>query len=372
MATAGFPSDLKVTGINDSTEGTLISAGQHKQQIKTLEARDQYVLDFLSKFDALPIGTILPTTIDYDLTAEGMPNGWIWANGHSCNAAQFPKLWAKIKDIALTIDEYKAKMRTEEGIQNPGDPDSETPCGYYVIVHGTRTTQDLNDIDFCVPNLRNVFIKSSTMYSNLDAKIGQFELDSIKTHTHNVAAYPVNGANLNSPITDIGVALTDKIDQKYNNMSSNNLVLTNTTDSFASTETKPKSIALKFMLKADFTSFVTDTNVETTANNVNGYIPSERPPAEGNPGEKLFPIADHETGKIRLDWFDSTGLSQAVVESSRDAIIDIASTIAVDVDRLSQTSRADSIPLSDANGKINVNYLTLVTDDQINALFPNL
>ena len=362
MATATFPVELKVTGQNDSIEKTPISARQHQRQIKTLEDRDQYVLDFLSKFDALPIGSILPTTIEY--SPEDMPNGWIWADGSLYSSDQYPHLWEAIKNSGALkqLSDYRAYVQKyfNGRIETPNH---ETPYGYYVQ-NSSR--------DFFVPTLNNIFLMPVTEQGRVDS--GVFEPDTIRGHSHTHRAYPVNGANLNSSVNDIGIALTDRITDKYDDMDSNNITISNTSSEnnnmYLGDETKPASIAYRFMIKADFTSFVTDTNVETSADNVGGYYPSIRAPLSTNIEEKIFPIPDPATGKIDVDWINTEFLAAAVVEAARPDIENVISETAVINSEVSYipSTEGDSIPRAN-DGKLNPEYFNLVTTEQIQSLF---
>lgn len=362
---------------------TRVRFERHNEQIDTLERRDLFLLDFLSKFDALPIGAIMPTSIPY--TADTMPDGWIWANGmaygkyeNSSNAR--PNLWNAIKNIpgaVISLAEYQRDYSSDA-------PTSTIPCGKYVDAGET-------DDYFYVPTLNNVFLLSVTS-RNTTRNSGEYEPDSIAEHTHDITSYPVNGANLASTSDNIGVALTDKITDDFTSLKGNNYkskhkYTSETND--GGTETKPKSISYQFMIKADFTSFDLANATETDCSSVGGYKPSITAPDNDNLAERLFPVPNPENGKIGTDWFDVTGLVSQVLDSGAESFVatvgingilkanDIThNPEAIPSDNIPENIYATtipgapySVPVSDTAGKIDPSYFYIVDSDQISTLF---
>ena len=141
MAGITFPERLTTARTQRNSS---VSAGNHNSQIDTLEARDQFMLDFLSTFDAIPIGTIMPTTINFIDYGENknMPDGWVWADGRELTASEYPKLYALVKDSMLEPDEYLAQVDPEYSTYvsqgNIGAFYNMVPCGYYVHTSGDK------------------------------------------------------------------------------------------------------------------------------------------------------------------------------------------------------------------------------------------
>lgn len=387
MAGIAFPSNLITakTKINTS-----VSSSAHNNQIDTLEARDQYILDFLSKFDALPIGSILPTSIPYTEGPNGnMPNGWIWADGRYLDAESYPKLWELIKDTALDLDQYAA-WANDQGFSR-SIPNNIDPCGFYVITLGSK--DDIHGARFTVPNLRGIYLRSIGNATSDDSSLfGEYTPDSMKEHTHTIPVYPVNGANLNSAEENIGIALTDKITSAYNKLNGTDgnhseFIINKsayTTDQgkgkLEQSETRPRSINYRFMLKVEFTDFTLEANVETDATSVNGYFGSiDSPLKKGNTSGKYFPISNPETGLLDSSWFDVSYLSEQVVTDISPNIDNIISNKGVlkdtSLQSIAVTARevptidSRSVPVSDTNGKISTEYLTLATNSQIDSMF---
>ena len=357
---------------------TRVNYERHNEQIDTLERRDLYLLDFLSKFDALPIGAIMPTSIPY--TAANMPDGWIWADGHKYGkhenmADGKPNLWNAIQSVR---ESAVITLATYQNTYHNVDPNSlDAPaCGKYI---------DVDTDYFCVPNLNDMFLMS-IVSRNTNRHSGDYESDTVGDHVHNIKSYPVNGANLNTS-NEIGVALTDKITEKFDTSLDDNYIKnlgmykTENNNSPSGVETKPKSIAYQFMIKADFTSFDLANTVDTDCASVGGYKPSQTSPEEGNLGERIFPVPDPATGKISSDWFDTTGLATQVLDAAETEIVNMVSTNAVikdpsvTIDTEDHIAYASNIPgpyrvpLADSEGKINSDYLNIVTENQINSLF---
>ena len=364
---------------------TRVRFERHNEQIDTLERRDLFLLDFLSKFDALPIGAIMPTSIPY--TADTMPDGWIWADGKMYGKREGmidarPNLWKAIEHIDRAVISLRDYQEEYPGV----DPDniSAPPCGKYVDV----------DADyFCVPNLNNMFLMSVTA-RNTVRHSGDYEEDSIKEHTHNITAYPVNGANLASTPDKIGVALTDQISDHFNTTDSTTNYVANDkyrseTNNYAGSETKPKSIAYQFMIKADFTSFDLANATETDCATVGGYKPSITAPDSDNLAERLLPVPNPENGKIGTDWFDVTGLVSQVLDSGAESFTETVGLNGVlkagDITHNPDANPSDnipeniyatmipgapySVPVADTEGKIDPGYFYVVDADQISTLF---
>ena len=389
MAGITFPDYLQT---EQTQVNATVSAKKHNSQITTLEARDQYVLDFLSQFDAIPIGTIMPTTINYTENGEGrtMPDGWVWADGRELPAKDYPKLFNLIKDSIVLYDDYMAWCR-----EHDFTGDYSEPRGFYTLKAGCS----INDIDsavFRIPNLRGVYIRGIGSTQNQADLIlpGQYLDDTIKSHTHQMTAFPVNGVDLTNRDTDIGVALTDRISSVYNNLpvagkftSDSNEFENTLTGTIAQvqnpnmgtvsllSETRPKSIAYRYMLKVEFKNPLDDgsANVETDASSVWGYVPSPTPPEDGNPSAKKFPVPDPTTGKIDPEWFDVSSLSRLVVSApttveTLESIIDEKSVLS---ERVSETPIAGikTIPESSTDGKLSFEFLDLTQNTDIDTLF---
>lgn len=371
MAGIMFPPELQTA---QTQAGSSVSAKSHNDQITTLEGRDQYILDFLSKFDALPIGSILPTSIQYTESGvnKNMPNGWIWADGRILEAKTYPKLWNLIRPTIMTLDEYEVWANNQGFTRS--SPNNLDPCGYYVLIGGSK--DDINSARFTVPNLRNIFLRSiGNAGSGDDTLFGKFEMDTVRPHSHNIPAYPVNGANLNSAKSDIGIALTDKITQKYTNLTGNTFVISedevstnNSLGILDRAETKPRNISYRFMLKVEYTDFTIAANVETDSDSVGGYYPSTTSPVtNGNISAKIFPIPD-ENGLLDPKWIDTSSLTELVMTEASTRIENIVSEVAVPFSSVSYEPQASSIPISQ-NGKINTSYLNIATNDDILSLF---
>ena len=223
MAGITFPTELQTakTLIN-----TPVSSSKHNSQIDTLEARDQYMLDFLSTFDAIPIGTILPTTIPYSESGQGLPDGWVWANGDEYYATKYPKLWDLIREYAVldaTINGRNDYTEWKNAHGFSGKNELDIPHGFYIITNGNRDEIPSETTRFRVPNLTTgIYIRG---VGNRDESadrylIGDYLADEVKAHTHNIKSYPTNGVDLSKPRADIGVALTDSISNTYDNLTS--------------------------------------------------------------------------------------------------------------------------------------------------------
>lgn len=372
MPGIGFPSNL----ITEKTKiNTPVSSSYHNSQIDTLEARDQYVLDFLSKFDALPLGTVIATSLNFG--DNDLPNGFMWADGTVLNKEKYSKLWA----IVQSTNSYKSMTDYENYIDEyfPGrskTPNNITPYGYYV---------ERSANEFYLPTLNNIFIMPVTSQGRVIT--GSYEPDTIKEHTHHVDAYPLNGTNLTgASANQIGVGLTDQITQYYQALGDNGYDvgqaavtadLRKTPD--LQSQTKPRSIAYRYMIKVDLTDFTAEANVHTDANSVNGYTQSIRSPLSWeNITEKFFPIADPETGQLDPSWINTTYLSTQVLTDIRENLNEILSDNAIFKDESIEESvtatetpvvGSKTVPVSNIEGKININYLPLTTNEQINLLF---
>jgi len=356
---------------------TRVNYERHNDQIDTLERRDLFLLDFLSKFDALPIGAILPTSIPY--AANKMPDGWVWADGHKYGKTDNtenprPNLWNAIKNTnaVATLDEFEAFCAANGYVSQSGEPDGIVPFGKYVDMG------ENNDY-FCVPTLNDVFLMSVTSRNRKGRLSGNYEKDSIGEHTHNVSAYPVNGANLNTT-KPIGVALTDQITEKFDttvdpHYKKDLAQYTSENNNNAGTETKPKLISYQFMIKADFTSFDLANTVDTDCASVGGYKPNITAPDSDNLAERIFPVPNPETGKIGSDWFDTEGLALQVLNAAEGQINNIINDTAVlKSDTLESWGDPNSnpqnkVPIADSEGKIDSRYLRTVTTAQIESLF---
>ena len=410
MAGVTFPPELQTA---QTIQNTPVSSKAHNSQIETLEKRDQYMLDFLSTFDAIPIGTILPTTIPYSDDGSGLPDGWVWANGDELYAQNYPKLWDLIREYAVldaTINgrNYYSEWKEAHGFSGRNEMD--IPHGFYIITNGSRDAIPTSTTRFRIPNLTTgIYIRG---VGNRDESadrylIGEYLDDEIKSHTHDITSYPTNGVDLSKPRTDIGVALTDSINNTYDNLQSgkytsdtNNVEherLSNTikqiTDPSLSqsvdlpNETRPKSVGLRYMLKVEFKNPFEDSgNVETNATTVDGYAPSIRSPfILGNIADRKFPIADPETGQLDPSWINAESLTVQVLEQAGDSIEGIVServkgilfgedsTIEISPttfpNGVATVSPApNSIPLTSGDGKIDADYFNLASDDDIDVV----
>lgn len=356
---------------------TKVNYERHNDQIDTLERRDLFLLDFLSKFDALPIGAIMPTSIPY--SSDTMPDGWVWANGGVYGKTENdpnprPNLWNAIKNIPNAVVPLRSddatNLNTYQKMTGQNTPNGYTAFGKYV---------DMGNNTFCVPTLNDVYLRSITADNNTGWSNGQYELDSIGEHTHDIKAYPVNGANLNTT-KPIGVALTDEITETFSTTTDthykkNSGTYTSENNNSAATETKPKTIAYQYMIKADFTSFDLANATETDCASVAGYKPSITPPVEGNLGERIFPVSDPDTGKISSDWFDTSGLAVQVLDAASDQIVNVVNDNALLrseslIDWADPTSEPkNKIPMANDDGKIDSRFLKTVTTEQIESLF---
>ena len=398
MAGLTFPSNLKT---EETKINTPVSSSFHNSQIDTLEARDQFMLDFLSTFDAIPIGTILPTTIPYTSESD-MPDGWVWADGRELSGDEYPKLWSLVKDAAVTVSNYNAWC-TAHNFVGGSDSYTEVPRGFYVITNGSR--DDATGIKFRIPNLRGVYIRSIGNYDEDRYLQGEYLNDTVGNHTHDVTAYPTNGVRISANENDIGVALTDQINTRYANHSEDyftsrenstpHITVSNTIKQLTSggtippftlpNETRPKSIAYRFMLKVEFKNPFTDGegNVSTDANTVEGYSKSiESPFKRGNNAEKLFPIADPVTGQLDTSWIDVSYVTNQVSTNLSSNLSTLVSSTAIVKDQniegaVTATQApvvgSKTVPVSDADGKLDLNYLPLTTNQQIDdTMFPDL
>lgn len=360
--------DIPLKADRDASD-TKVNYKRHNAQITTLENRDLYLLDFLSKFDALPIGSIMPTSIPY--TSDTMPDGWVWANGkrygkYETSADARPNLWNAIKDIpgaVVSMDEYLSYC-TNNGYSNT-EPNEIVPFGKYVDA-------GLNNDFFYVPTLNDIFLMSITS-SNRNQRIsGKYESDSIGEHTHDIVAYPVNGANLSSEADKIGVALTDQIEDDFSSAKGGNYSTkhryTSQTNTNYSTETKPKSIAYQFMIKADYTSFSLANTVDTVCDSVQGYKPSSSAPTSLT-DIMWFPVPDQTTGKIDINWLDVSTLTGVILEQSEENIVEIVNRNAVLKTDISESASSNKIPVATEEGKLDPDYFNIATNSEIDTLF---
>lgn len=375
-----FPEEWNGKSLKTSQDSRLtrVHYQRHNEQIDTLERRDLYILDFLSKFDALPIGSILPTTIPYEST--DMPAGWIWADGKKYGKSENsyyepkPKLWEKINGTNAVVNLTTFNRICQENGYSPygGEPDDHTPFGLYV------TPDDPTADYFWVPTLNDVFLMSITAGNKKGRTGGIYENDSIAEHTHDITSYPVNGANLNTN-KEIGVALTDKITEDFQNHNGNYKSAnryTSLNNNSSGDETKPKSIAYYYMIKADMTNFDPANLVETDCASVSGYVPSIIPPVvKGNIAERIFPVPNPEDGKIDARWIDTKQVSDMVLEDAVESLNTTIGNIAVlRTDTLENwddpsTTPMNKVPIANEEGKIDSKFLKTVTIEQIENLF---
>ena len=360
------------------TAKTKVNFERHNDQIDTLERRDLYLLDFLSKFDALPIGAIMPTSIPY--SSETMPDGWVWADGGVYGKTESdpnprPNLWNAIKNIPGAVVPLRSDDPNNTNTYQKMCPGNNQPNGYTAF----GKYVDMGNNTFCVPTLNDVYLRSITADNNTGWSNGKYEKDTIGEHTHNVTAYPVNGANLNTT-NPIGVALTDKITEKFDTTTDSHYKknldqYTSENNNASGTETKPKTISYQFMIKADFTSFDLENTVDSDCASVGGYKPSITAPDSDNPSQRIFPVPDPVTGKIGTDWFDVSTLVTQVVDTAGDQLVDIVGENAVlksetlQVWDLPDSSPQNKIPVADDEGKLDSRFLRTITSEQILSLF---
>ena len=378
-----FPESWNGKSLKTSLDNRLtkVHYERHNEQIDTLERRDLYLLDFLSRFDALPIGSIMPTTIPY--ASNNMPPGWIWADGRKYGKTEgttasyepLPKLWEKVKaaNAYVYLSEFVEMCQNNGYVPYGGEPDDHTPFGLYV------TPSEESDY-FWVPTLNDVFLMSITAGNRVNRTGGLYEPDKVGDHIHNIKSYPVNGANLNTS-NEIGVALTDKITEKFETNLDDHYIKdlgmykTENNNATSGVETKPKSISYYYMIKADMTNFDPASLVDTDCSSVSGYKPSISAPASDNLAERVFPVPNPENGKIGTDWFDTTGLAVQVLNEAESQIVNIVNDSAIlKSDTLVEwdnptTNPVSKIPMSDSEGKIDSRFIKTVTTAQIESLF---
>ena len=367
MAGITFPERLTTARTQRNSS---VSAGNHNSQIDTLEARDQFMLDFLSTFDAIPIGTIMPTTINFIDYGENknMPDGWVWADGRELTASEYPKLYALVKDSMLEPDEYLAQVDPEYSTYvsqgNIGAFYNMVPCGYYVHTSGDKNS--LEGTKFRIPNLKNVYVRSAGSVTD-SSLVGSYQKDTIKSHKHNIKAYPSNGVDLTKDKTKIGVALTDQIDTRYNNLTGEYYSSEN--NGSYGEETRPKSIVYRYMLKVEYKNpFSQEGNVEVDAQSVMGYRPSTTAPED--PSVLLFPIPD-STGKLDPNWIDPLPIAREITESN--LIQDIINNNSLLKTDISEDAAASKIPVANAEGKVDSDYLYLLDNETLHLnLFPDM
>ena len=105
MAGIMFPPELQTA---QTQAGSSVSARSHNAQITTLESRDQYILDFLSKFDALPI-------VDKIKKILINSNKWVRLRDTNGNVTLTVKhVFDKNTDSVQKVAEYEIKVSSVE------------------------------------------------------------------------------------------------------------------------------------------------------------------------------------------------------------------------------------------------------------------
>ena len=324
-----FPTELE--NVPYTTINSKVSVAVNKNQIDVLKARDEYTLNILSRFDAIPLGMVLPTTIKYGSSAE-LPDGWIFADGAIYSkTGEMKDLWEAIQAQALTKTEYLANV--------------EASVGKYV---------DMENGTFKVPNLDGLFI----MGTNTTNNVGVFGKDQIKSHTHDITTFAVNGIDVNNNANNFGVALVDKIPITGNVPSA----YATKPESPVVDETRPKNVSYRYMIKATFTDLLSGDNIYTDSDAVQGYEPKLVPTPNAIPVSK-------ENGKIDAGWVDFSEIAVNVASEVLPLVVDQIGDMYILSENATLESNANKIPKSDDNGKISPSWIKFATSEQIKSLF---
>lgn len=324
-----FPVDLE--NVPYLSVNSKVSVSKNKEQIDVLKARDAYTLDVLSNFDAIPLGMILPTTIRYGSSSD-LPDGWIFADGTAYSkTGDMSDLWEAVASQAITRSDYLS--------------DVEGSVGKYV---------DMENGTFKVPNLDGIFIMGT---SNVN-ELGNYHSDQIKSHSHSVKTFAVNGINVNNSAENFGVGLVDSIPATGNVPTTFSTI----SDTPLVTETRPKSVSYRYMIKATFTDLLSGDGVYTNADALQGYEPKLVATASAIP-------VSNANGKIDSAWVDFSNVATSVAAEVTPLVVEQMEDLVVLDSETSLSSFPNYIPKADENGKIDSGWLDFATTAEIDALF---
>ena len=273
---------------------------------------------------SLPLGSIIPY-VDNDSVP---PLGFVFAEGGEYNREEYPDMWAKLC------------KEENDGFYCVEDSDRDRYPG--------RFTKGDNINTFRVPDLRGCFIRGVDFNKGLDSyedrEIGSFENDSIREHKHEIDVVGVGSIDDNR-IENGKLFIAGTTENDYNHKAVINIY--NSSDA----ETRPKNIALRFIVKMIPTEKLPLLGDPLNAPGIEYPIDAETLHgriSSVSPGPDVIPITNGE-GKLGPEWFD--------IEA-------IADENFVRRNETSDFPDANKIPISNDDHNLD-DWLTITTEEDV-------